>query len=677
MYNNAPEFLNRLLLEVYKQVDADAIYFAGDLNAKLGSLKDYTDIDNVSARVVLDKTENNHGKALREFLLDAKCCVVNSRVTPQYDNYTFVSTRGTSVVDYFISPHDCLNQIQSCYVDLCSDIITDLDAAHLVSDICRVPDHSLLTISVLTSPYVELQSRMLGARNYENQNTHVPKYKVRNLPPDFMRSEHFCEIIVNLIDNISASRETQDCVDNMYNKLVGEIHKEMSSKLTPLSMGGKRKNTPYKPYWCNELSNLWKSAHEKEKVYIRYKGRRHVKEGLRQSFIRERDKFDKLLKRRLRDHRRGILINAERLNTTDPREFWKFIQKLGPRSKKDIPWEVYDNNGDVISDRTQVLDKWKDDYSKLYNENCGHYDDAFRADILNAKSHLERGMQDPLYNPEPALNRPIDVTEVRKAIGHAKNGKAVGTDNVPNEILKVDTILGALHAFFQLCFDSSKIPSIWTQSVISPIPKNRTSDPRVPLNYRGISLLSCVYKVYSSILNSRLIKFLENNDIIHDEQNGFRGSRSCLDHIFTLSSIIRNKLNQKKEIFACYVDFRKAFDYLDRDLMLYRFLEYGIDGRFYDAIKGIYHRAFCAVKINGVMSDWFKSTQGTKQGDNLSPNCFSLYLNPLLTELKASRVGVSIENSIISVLAYADDLVLVAENESDLQHLIKILENWC
>ncbi len=111
--------------------------------------------------------------------------------------------------------------------------------------------------------------------------------------------------------------------------------------------------------------------------------------------------------------------------------------------------------------------------------------------------------------------------------------------------------------------------------------------------------------------------------------------------------------------------------------MLYRFLEYGIDGKFYDAIKGIYHRAFCAVKINGVMSDWFKSTQGTKQGDNLSPNCFSLYLNPLLTELKASQVGVSIENSIISVLAYADDHVLVAENESDLQHLINILENWC
>ncbi len=77
-------------------------------------------------------------------------------------------------------------------------------------------------------------------------------------------------------------------------------------------------------------------------------------------------------------------------------------------------------------------------------------------------------------------------------------------------------------AFFQLCFDSGKIPTLWTQSVIIPIPKSRLSDPHVPLNYRGISLLSCVYKLYSAILNNRLAIFLGVNDILHDEQNGFR-----------------------------------------------------------------------------------------------------------------------------------------------------------
>ena len=145
VYNNAPEFFNRLLLDLYKRVDADAIYFAGDLNAKLGELKDYSDIDKVSPRKVLYKTVNNHRKALREFLLESKCCVLNSRVTPENDNYTFVSTRGTSIVDYIISPHDCVKQVQSCHVDLCADIVSELRLEQLLSDRCKTPDHTLFS----------------------------------------------------------------------------------------------------------------------------------------------------------------------------------------------------------------------------------------------------------------------------------------------------------------------------------------------------------------------------------------------------------------------------------------------------------------------------------------------------------------------------------------------------
>ncbi len=67
-----------------------------------------------------------------------------------------------------------------------------------------------------------------------------------------------------MIDVINVSRESQACVDEMYDKFVKTVHDEMSSKLTPLIGGGRRKNTPYKPYWCEELSHLWKLAHEKE-----------------------------------------------------------------------------------------------------------------------------------------------------------------------------------------------------------------------------------------------------------------------------------------------------------------------------------------------------------------------------------------------------------------------------
>lgn len=88
------------------------------------------------------------------------------------------------------------------------------------------------------------------------------------------------------------------------------------------------------------------------------------------------------------------------------------------------------------------------------------------------------------------------------------------------------------------CFESHIIPSVWQQAIICPILKDSNSDPRVPLNYRGISLLSTIYKMNSSTLNNRLVSYLEDNNLIVDEQNGFRRERSCADHVFTLNSII-------------------------------------------------------------------------------------------------------------------------------------------
>ncbi len=78
------------------------------------------------------------------------------------------------------------------------------------------------------------------------------------------------------------------------------------------------------------------------------------------------------------------------------------------------------------------------------------------------------------------------------------------------------------------------LPSVWLKAVINPIPKGANKDPLVPLNYKGISLLSYIGKVFSGIINYRIVIYCERNGIYEDEQNGFRRKRSCEDHIFTL-----------------------------------------------------------------------------------------------------------------------------------------------
>ena len=115
------------------------------------------------------------------------------------------------------------------------------------------------------------------------------------------------------------------------------------------------------------------------------------------------------------------------------------------------------------------------------------------------------------------LNQNLTLSEVSKAIDLAKMRKAYLT--IPNEALKNENAKTLFHAFFQICFISGLSPSEWDNSNIKPIPKN-DKDLRDPLQNRCITIMCCVAKLYSSILNRRLQKYLEQNKIIVEEQNG-------------------------------------------------------------------------------------------------------------------------------------------------------------
>ena len=94
-----------------------------------------------------------------------------------------------------------------------------------------------------------------------------------------------------------------------------------------------------------------------------------------------------------------------------------------------------------------------------------------------------------------------------------------------------------LYKLFSLCFSSGLSPLDWSFSDIKPIPK-KDKDSRDPLNNRCITIMCCISKIYSTILNHRLQKFFEENKLLVDEQNGFRAARSCMDHIFVLFAIL-------------------------------------------------------------------------------------------------------------------------------------------
>ncbi len=244
-------------------------------------------------------------------------------------------------------------------------------------------------------------------------------------------------------------------------------------------------------------------------------------------------------------------------------------------------------------------------------------------------------------------------------------------------MLRSECVKKCLLSFFQYYFDTGLLPHCWAQAIIKPIPKSKANDPRIPLNYRGINLLSCIYKAYSTIINKRLLTYLENNKLLCDEQNGFRTNRSCLEHIYTLYSVIKNRKNESNDTFVAFIDFSKCFDLIDRDMLYFKLIETGIDGKMYFTLKKMYSNTMSCVNINGNLTDWFYTTNGCRQGDVTSPTAFSILINDLLKEVKASEIGIKINDILLNVLAYADDIVLLAESPEQLQKLINIVQTWC
>jgi hypothetical protein len=446
-------------------------------------------------------------------------------------------------------------------------------------------------------------------------------------------------------------------------------------KSTPIhDLNSHKHNRSAKPYWCYELTNLWKNMKKAESKFL--KNRNDT--GIHDDYKIKRKTFCRELRRAERKCKHEQIGHIENICTNDPKKFWSYIKRLGPKKNSSIPEKVYVNNT-LTGDLTVVLNAWQNEFFSLYNErtNTEDFEIDFYEEALRSKEIAENLLNDPVFNDNALLNIPIAFQEVQLMVKGLKNNKSTGIDQIPYEVFRNNDVMKILFNMYRKCFIQGKIPSSWRKAIIAPIFKNGKKDPHEPLNYRGISLLSCISKGFTNIINKRLSDYYETFRLFAEEQNGFRSGRACIDHIFSLTSIIRNAIAKKSEIFACFVDFQKAFDFVDRDLLMYKLLSDNVNGKFYEVIKSIYSSTMACIRINGKHTNWFDINHGVRQGDSLSTTLFAIYINDLAQELNNLKCGIDFNESHISTLFYADDIVLISNNAENLQQQILCVYNWC
>ena len=671
-------FFTHLTNETYRHSDADSIFICGDLNARIGDKLDHiSEIDDIPPRKNIDHTVNQHGNSLLDFVKDTKFCLLNGRLCPENDNFTFLSTRGRSVVDYIMTPHVCLDMCKTFKVLTCNEIINRYNLQHLINTRSKASDHSMICAEFVCIYNTNVTTEeTVSVNNVSNNNDILYNNKMYNFkdkPEGFLDNPEWKTQLESIIHKLENNVHNQRMLDSVFKELCECFFSEFDKNLKFRTIGNKRTRKYYKshkPYWDEELTNNWKAMRENELKYSKYKGKfRFIKQRLLLEFKEQQHIFDKTLRKKEREYNRKQILSFDEINSNNPKEFWDKLKQLGPARKNRIPMKVRKDNK-LITDEKEVLNTWKGDFEELYNGPVTE-NDQFIEEIKNKTQQAE------LSEPNEEINGNITIEEVRRAVHKLKNGKSTGIDCIQNECLKQEEILQVLWKLLYTCFDKSIVPSVWLKAIISPIPKCSKKDPYTPLNYRGISLLSNVSKTYTSILNNRINNYCENHNLIADEQNGFRKNRSCTDHIFSLNTIIRNRLNNNLPTFCAFIDFEKAFDWVNRDLILFRLQQYKINGKVYKAINSLYSKTWSCIRLNSTYSDYFNTKSGVRQGDNLSPTLFNIFLNDLIKEVKKLEIGININDLTVSILLYADDIALITANENDLQSLITCVSNWC
>ena len=347
----------------------------------------------------------------------------------------------------------------------------------------------------------------------------------------------------------------------------------------------------------------------------------------------------------------------ERINESNSVN-WSALKELSSNYKDGDSFDIYD------------LFSFHKFFNDLYNQRC---ESTAHPKIEECKDEIQP-LEPTTMIELQQLNKDFTTDELNSVIKRLNNNKSSSVDLISNEMLKnsKEMLRSTLLKLFNACLQNGTYP--WNCSLTTPLHKK--GDKQNPDNYRAITIGSCLGKLFSSLLLQRLLEFRSTVCPDSPNQLGFRSGAQCSDHILTLNTIIEKHVKrQKSRVFACFVDYRKAFDTVCREALMYKLNSMGISGNFFACLKHMYSNSKTRIKLIQKLSESIDVTIGTEQGHPLSPELFKMFVHELSQNLNdLDNTSVPCLNDFpISHLLWADDLILLALNAESLQKQLNCL----
>ena len=429
------------------------------------------------------------------------------------------------------------------------------------------------------------------------------------------------------------------------------------------------KNTSQRCFWDGEVTKLIKDRRTANRIH-----RKWLNAGAPVSLINElwedyqhkKSLAAKYIKKKEVERKIKTIVSNAKKKSSSTRSYWRTLKSMNSRNNSPIQIQDPENPTKILDDPVDIKKALTRYWHNLSNKQCSDESKSRINDLNN---------DDKIY--DDCVNEfTINETAIDTAIKKLKVGKACGDDQIPAEFIKYGgpCMRTTLLKIFKLCYDKESYPSQWLKGIIKPIHK---SGSKYNLdNYRGITLTSIVYKLYASILEGDLMAHLEDKNVIGDLQGAFRKNRRVEDHIFTLKNICNIRKTKKEKTHLAFIDVSKAFDTVDRNQLFIELWDKGIRSKSWRTMFNLYKNVSAKVLLSQVESDWFYVSSGVKQGCILSPTLFNLVMRNLQDLLEKAKCGILFKEMLIPALLFADDIVLMANSDDELQKMLNIVDNF-
>ena len=635
--------------------------------------------------------------------------VIYKRYVEQLENIIYqLHARGTLIIMGDFNAHignlggpRCFGEINSRGLAI-RDMIESFELQSINSlNICEGPIETYYTNNGLTKTTVdhifipqEQISSILHAAVLEecssNLSTHMPVSCVlkTQIPRKSCSSYNRKILDWKRIESANCQQKYQDKLSELFSgdyfqdtniRTESELEHFAECVVTNLKIAA-NSSVPYKKpkphlksYWNSNLTSLNKKAKHFWKTWIKDGRPRGSQYASFKNYKQAKQEFRNAQRRAIFEEESNDFHKLERQYDIDKSVFDNKVTRSCRKTVNNN--EFLQIDGKRVESTEELLEVWQNHYENLYTpkEEPG-FDNSFKRFVENSLTdYWEKS-----FNCNDPLDNPFEVAEVADVCMKLPNGKAGGLDTLSYEHIKYGGLIlyTLLTKLFNGVLKIEYTPGNWSTGSVISIFKNGKKDKHDKDNYRGITLLNVIGKIFERLVLNRLTPKLNELNIPNSFQYAYQKDKSSVLSSFVLQELVHYNVERSSKVYCCFLDSSKAFDSVWLDGLFFKLFNTGINGKSWRILRKWYEGMRCCVSLNGKSSPFFPVKQGVRQGGVLSPWLYLCFNNDIPNILNATGYGLKLNDIHSDSVLVADDLTLLSVRVDGLQTMINTITDY-